>query len=198
MKLLYTYFWKMLPVGALIWLAPIWLIWAEIAQPASNHLKIIKKKFGSVKLWRESGSDGKIRSWRRVKGHKANKDWNITIRTLLKVFTWLQYPALLCIQTSGFRLPTFKLTSKRTPWPTMPKLHTAHANQFSLCLKLLLRPMKGGASRGKNHPSRILDFPLCALMVLTITWFINTWVLVCVEHNVNVCLKSSSREIIER
>ncbi len=25
MKLLYTYFWKMLPAGALIWLTPIWL-----------------------------------------------------------------------------------------------------------------------------------------------------------------------------
>ncbi len=39
MKLLYTYFWKMLPIGALIWLALIWLIWAQIAQPTSNHLK---------------------------------------------------------------------------------------------------------------------------------------------------------------
>ncbi len=39
MKLLYTYFWKTLPVGALTWLAPIWLIWAQIAQPTSNHLK---------------------------------------------------------------------------------------------------------------------------------------------------------------
>ncbi len=29
----------MLPSGALIWLAPIWLIWAQIAQPTSNHLK---------------------------------------------------------------------------------------------------------------------------------------------------------------
>ncbi len=41
MKLLYTYFWKMLPIGALIWLALIWLIWAQIAQPTSNHLKNI-------------------------------------------------------------------------------------------------------------------------------------------------------------
>ncbi len=40
MKLLYTYFWKMLPIGALIWLTLIWLIWAQIAQPTSNHLKI--------------------------------------------------------------------------------------------------------------------------------------------------------------
>ena len=38
-KLLYTYFWKMLPVGVLIWLAPIWLTWAQIAQPTSNHQK---------------------------------------------------------------------------------------------------------------------------------------------------------------
>ncbi len=38
-KLLYTYFWKMLPVGALIWLAPIWLAWAQIAQPTSIQLK---------------------------------------------------------------------------------------------------------------------------------------------------------------
>ncbi len=37
-ELLYTYFWKMLPVGALILLAPIWLIWAQISQPTSNHL----------------------------------------------------------------------------------------------------------------------------------------------------------------
>ena len=29
----------MLPVGALIWLALIWLIWAQIARPTSNHLK---------------------------------------------------------------------------------------------------------------------------------------------------------------
>ena len=40
MKLLYTYFWKWLPLGALIWLTPIWLIWAQITQPTSNHLKI--------------------------------------------------------------------------------------------------------------------------------------------------------------
>ncbi len=40
-KLLYTYFWKTLPVGALIWLAPIWLTWAQIAQPTSNHLKTV-------------------------------------------------------------------------------------------------------------------------------------------------------------
>ncbi len=33
MRLLYTYFWKTLPVGALIWLVPIWLIWAQIARP---------------------------------------------------------------------------------------------------------------------------------------------------------------------
>ncbi len=39
MKLLYTYFWKTLPVGALIWLIPIWLIWAQIVQPTSNHQK---------------------------------------------------------------------------------------------------------------------------------------------------------------
>ncbi len=39
MKLLYTYFWKRLPIGALIWLTPICLIWAQIAQPTSNHLK---------------------------------------------------------------------------------------------------------------------------------------------------------------
>ncbi len=38
-KLLYTYFWKMLPEGALILLAPIWLTWAQISQPTSNHLK---------------------------------------------------------------------------------------------------------------------------------------------------------------
>ncbi len=37
MKLLYTYVWKRLLVGALIWLALIWLIWAQIAQPTSNH-----------------------------------------------------------------------------------------------------------------------------------------------------------------
>ncbi len=37
MKLLYTYFWKMLPIGALIWLAPIWLAWVQIVQPTSNH-----------------------------------------------------------------------------------------------------------------------------------------------------------------
>ncbi len=38
-KMLYTYFWKMLPVGAWIWLALIWLMWAQITQPTSNHLK---------------------------------------------------------------------------------------------------------------------------------------------------------------
>ena len=41
MKLLYTYFWKTLPIGTLIWLAPIWLIWAQIVQPTSNHLKTV-------------------------------------------------------------------------------------------------------------------------------------------------------------
>ncbi len=40
MKLLYTYFWKTLPIGALICLARIWFIWAHIMQPTSNHLKI--------------------------------------------------------------------------------------------------------------------------------------------------------------
>ncbi len=38
-KLLYTYFWKTLPIGALIWLAPIWLIWAQIVQPTWNYPK---------------------------------------------------------------------------------------------------------------------------------------------------------------
>ncbi len=38
-KLLHTYFWKMLPVGALNWLAQIWLTWAQITQPTSNRLK---------------------------------------------------------------------------------------------------------------------------------------------------------------
>ncbi len=41
-KLLYTYLWKMLPIGALIWLAPILLIWAQIPQPTSNHLKMVQ------------------------------------------------------------------------------------------------------------------------------------------------------------
>ncbi len=44
-KLLYTYFWKTLPTGALIWLALIWLAWAEIM---SNHLKILGKDFGQL------------------------------------------------------------------------------------------------------------------------------------------------------
>ena len=39
MKLLYTYFWKMLPIGTLIWLTPIWLIWAQITPPTSNRLE---------------------------------------------------------------------------------------------------------------------------------------------------------------
>ncbi len=43
MKLLYTYFWKTLPIGALIWLARTWLIWAQIAQPTSNHLKTLSQ-----------------------------------------------------------------------------------------------------------------------------------------------------------
>ncbi len=41
-KLLYTYFWKTLPIGDLIWLAPIWLTFSkspQVAQPTSNHLK---------------------------------------------------------------------------------------------------------------------------------------------------------------
>ncbi len=41
LKLMYTYFWKMLPIGALIWLTLIWLIWVQITQPTSNHLKRI-------------------------------------------------------------------------------------------------------------------------------------------------------------
>ncbi len=43
--LLYTYFRKTLPAGALIWLAPIWLTWAQIAQPTSNHQKTIQCHF---------------------------------------------------------------------------------------------------------------------------------------------------------
>ncbi len=42
MKLLYAYFWKMLPIGDLIWLTPIWLAFSkssQIVQPTSNHLK---------------------------------------------------------------------------------------------------------------------------------------------------------------
>ncbi len=42
MKLLYTYFWKTLPTGDLIWLALIWLTFSkssQIVQPTSNHLK---------------------------------------------------------------------------------------------------------------------------------------------------------------
>ncbi len=41
-KLLYTYFWKMLPVGALIWLAPIWLM----SPNRATHLKSPKKDLG--------------------------------------------------------------------------------------------------------------------------------------------------------
>ncbi len=50
MKLLYTYWWKRLPIGALIWLTLIWLIWAQIVRPASNHLKSLEEEdqtFGS-------------------------------------------------------------------------------------------------------------------------------------------------------
>ncbi len=47
MKLLHTYFWKTLPIGALIWLTLIWLIWAQIAQPTSNHLQIDLNDFTS-------------------------------------------------------------------------------------------------------------------------------------------------------
>ncbi len=42
MKLLYTYFWKTLPIGDLIWVTPIWLAFSkssQITQPTSNHLK---------------------------------------------------------------------------------------------------------------------------------------------------------------
>ncbi len=42
MKLVYTYFWKTLPVGDLIWLALIWLAFSkssQIVQPTSYHLK---------------------------------------------------------------------------------------------------------------------------------------------------------------
>ena len=46
-KLLYTHFWKKLPIGGLIWLKRIWLIWAQIMQPTSNHLK--SKSFGKRK-----------------------------------------------------------------------------------------------------------------------------------------------------
>ncbi len=42
MKVLQTYFWKRLPIGASIWLAPIWLS-AQIAQPTSNHLKTLAR-----------------------------------------------------------------------------------------------------------------------------------------------------------
>ncbi len=42
----------MLPIGALIWLAPIWLAWAQIAQPTSNHLKIIRISANTF-LWRK-------------------------------------------------------------------------------------------------------------------------------------------------
>ncbi len=43
MKLLYTYFWKMLPIGALIWLTPIWLI-----EPKSRNPPQITKKWCQV------------------------------------------------------------------------------------------------------------------------------------------------------
>ncbi len=42
MKLLYTYFWKTLPLVDLIWIALIWLTFSkssQIMQPTSNHLK---------------------------------------------------------------------------------------------------------------------------------------------------------------
>ncbi len=59
MKLLQTYFWKTLPIGALIWLAPIWLAWAQISQPTSNHLKSIHKNIPATKRIKTLN----IRSW---------------------------------------------------------------------------------------------------------------------------------------
>ncbi len=59
MKVLLTYYWKTLPTGALIWFALIWLIWAQNAQPTSNHIKtnwhwtdIGELIFGYLKLLR--------------------------------------------------------------------------------------------------------------------------------------------------
>ncbi len=71
MKLLYTYFWKTLPVGALIWLTPIWLIWAQIARPTSNHLK----KPGKLRRFHGSFEKGRclehISKWLQVDLFKA-------------------------------------------------------------------------------------------------------------------------------
>ncbi len=55
MKLLYTYFWKMLPIGPLIWLTLIWLIWAEIAQPTSNHVNIYEAESKYSDSWHDLG-----------------------------------------------------------------------------------------------------------------------------------------------
>ncbi len=83
MKLLQTYFWKRLPVGALIWLAPNWLI----SPNRATHLKSPKKyeeeiifdwsDFSSfhtgavtstAELWRQ------ILTWRPIGGcHKRSK-----------------------------------------------------------------------------------------------------------------------------
>ena len=59
MKLLYTYFWKTLPAGALIWLAPIWLTWAQIMQPSSNHLKILNQRHNCINRGYSHG----LRNW---------------------------------------------------------------------------------------------------------------------------------------
>ncbi len=131
MKLLYTYFWKKLPVGALIWLAPIWLIWAQIAQPTSNHLKTVTCCFGKFSLpraceqmkgpkllWLEQNTSSLVLP---VVSVLSNKHWSKSFS--LSMYTWIlswielrlsvgtQSPAeqraqRVCPQTvTGFDLP---------------------------------------------------------------------------------------------
>ena len=67
MKQVYTYFWNTLPTGTLIWLAPIWLDWAHIAQPTSNHLERARDVCKAKQhFWPEAGHPRKYRQIRLV------------------------------------------------------------------------------------------------------------------------------------
>ena len=84
-KLLCTYFWKILLIGALIWLALIWLIWAQIAQPTSNHLKSTQFEFGNDHIQDDCLLFECNKTSFRVHPKKVGRPLNTK---MLQIFTW--------------------------------------------------------------------------------------------------------------
>ncbi len=114
MKLLYTYFWKSLPIGALIWLAPIWLIWAQIAQPTSNHLKTETSRQLSL-TFDQSLSELRLR-WRKLPNCETEKNHTKSYGTKKNFSSFLDF----CLEAVPVIFSHFSSVLKLGIWNSNP------------------------------------------------------------------------------